>query len=87
MASKTKLQDTHLLIHFHVYIKLLKLTFSSDLRKPCCKLAKACLLSQNCSVSENIIAVILIMSTLNAVLLTALVNQFAYRKDTGLSYL
>ena len=42
----TKLQDTHFLIHLYVYTKLLRSTFSLDLRKPCCKLAKACLLSQ-----------------------------------------
>ena len=37
---------THFLIHFYVYIILLSLTFSSVMRKPCWKLAKACLLSQ-----------------------------------------
>ena len=46
-CQKRKLQDTHLLIHFDVYIKLLKLTFSSDLRKPCCKLVNACLSIKN----------------------------------------
>ena len=28
------------MIHFYVYTKLLRTTFSLDLRKPCCKLAK-----------------------------------------------
>ena len=45
-CPKTKLQNTHFLIHY-VYIKLWSLTFSSDLRKLCCKLAKDCLLSRN----------------------------------------
>ena len=46
LCPTKKLQNTHFLIHFYVYIILLRLTFSLDLRKPCWKLAKVCLLSQ-----------------------------------------
>ena len=46
-VQKQNYRNTYFLIHFCVYIKLRSLTFSLDLRKPHCKLAKACLLSQN----------------------------------------
>ena len=39
--TNQKNYDTHLLIHFHVYIKLLRSTFSSDLRKPCLETGKS----------------------------------------------
>ena len=47
-----KMQDTLTPIPSRCW-KLLRLTFSSDLRKPCCDLAKACLLLEKYSVLEK----------------------------------
>ena len=49
---KTKLKINIFWYTFQVY-KIMKSSISSDMNKPCWKLAKACPQSQNCSVLEE----------------------------------
>ena len=63
--------------------KLYRLTFSSDLRKPCCKLAKACLQIQNLVLLLRKLIITLIQEDLFSKVASQLSIKYVYLSPYG----